>query len=123
MAESYSFDDNCQNPDVFPLLKCSKDTFAHLRNLSSSITNVAVPEVALILFRSGIFSLTGSNLRRQICTAHRDNLGLYWYRSSRTCSHPFHQNSKARPDRGLSAIMSKEIWHRLGKLVKVGEGN
>ena len=42
-----------------------------------------------------------------------------------TCSHLFHGDSKAKPDRGINAVMSREIWLRLQLVVAIGvtEGN
>ena len=41
----------------------------------------------------------------------------------RTCAHPLHGDSKAKPDRGINAVMSREIWLRLQFVVAIGEGN
>ena len=40
----------------------------------------------------------------------------------RTCAHPLHGDSKAKPDRDIYAVMSREIWLRL-QLVAICEGN
>ena len=41
----------------------------------------------------------------------------------RTCAHPLHGDSRAKPDRGINAVMSREIWLRLQFVVAIGEGN
>ena len=93
MAGSCTFAESCANTVTFQLNKCEKDTFPHLRMNGSSISNISVPESALILYRAGVFSLTSKHLERSICSSHRDQLGLYWYRTTRVCQHPYHGNS------------------------------
>jgi hypothetical protein len=41
----------------------------------------------------------------------------------RTCAHPLHGDSKAKPDRGINAVMSRELWLRSQLVVVIGEGN
>jgi hypothetical protein len=43
----------------------------------------------------------------------------------RTCAHPLHGDSKAKSDRGINAVMSREIWLRLQLVVAIDvtEGN
>ena len=41
-------------------------------------------------------------------------------RPARKCSHPLHGNSKAKPDRGISAATSKEDYWDL--LIPIGSG-
>ena len=66
-----------------------------------------------------------TSVNRHICEQHRDELGIYWTRKKRTCAHPLHGDSKAKPDRGIDAVMSREIWLRLQLVAISGicEGN
>jgi hypothetical protein len=47
-------------------------------------------------------------------TSTRDELDIYWTRKKQTCAHPLHGDSKAKPDRCINAVMSREIWLRYG---------
>ena len=76
----------------------------------------------IIRTRINVITLTSQHLNRHICEQHRDELGIYWTRKKRTCAHPLHGDSKAKPDRGIDAVMSRVIWLRL-QLVAICEGN
>ena len=78
-------------------------------------------------FASVLLYITSQHLNRHICEQHRDELGIYWTRKKRTCVHPLHGDSKAKPDGGINAVMSREIWLRLQLVdvvaIAIGEGN
>jgi hypothetical protein len=63
------------------------------------------------------------SLNRHICEQHRDELGITTRKKKRTCAHPLHGDSKSKPDRGINAVMSREIWLRFQFVVAIGEGN
>ena len=117
------FGPNCKNKALNTLTNCSKLTINHLRYLKSNSIELEIAENYLILNRAGInvITITSQHLNRHICEQHRDELGIYWTRKKRTCAHPLHGDSKAKPDRGIDAVMSREIWLRL-QLVRGGEG-
>ena len=118
------FGQNCKNKALNTLTNCSKLTINHLRYLKSNSKELEIAENYLILNRAGInvITITSQHLNRHICEQHRDELGIYWTRKKRTCAHPLHGDSKAKPDRGIDAVMSREIWLRL-QLVAICEGN
>ena len=126
-AGSCEFGANCKITETLRLENCRKDSSSHLTSHQSSCKSfgpVTVPESCLILNRFGIFGLQNSLFSKFICPYHRDVLGLYWKRPSRLCHHPFHKESKAKPDRGLNYyyVQSHEIWLKLSKQVPVGSG-
>ena len=125
MKKNCDFGQNCKNKALNTLTNCSKLTINHLRYLKSNSKELEIPENYLILNRAGINVITSQHLNRHICEQHRDELGIYWTRKKRTCAHPFHGDSKAKPDRGINAVMSREIWLRLQLVVAIGvtEGN
>ena len=106
------FGQNCKNKALNTLTNCSKLTINHLRYLKSNSKELEIAENYLILNRTGInvITLTSQHL-------NRDELGIY-----RTCAHPLHGDSKAKPDRGIDAVMNRVIWLRL-QLVAICEGN
>ena len=115
-AGSCEFGANCKITETFRLENCRKDSSSHLTSHQSSCKSfepVTVPESCLILNRFGIFGLQNSLFSKFICPYHRNVLGLYWKRPSRLCHHPFHKESKAKPDRGLNYVQSHEIWLKL----------
>jgi hypothetical protein len=128
MKKNCDFGQNCKNKALNTLTNCSKLTINHLRYLKSNSKELEIPENYLILNRAGINVITSQHLNRHICEQHRDvsdELGIYWTRKKRTCAQPFHGDSKAKPDRGINAVMSREIWLRLQLVVAIGvtEGN
>lgn len=116
------FGTNCDINTIYHIKDCVKPTFSHLRYLNANCKGIDLPESHLILSRAGINSVTISQFEKQICKKHRDTLGLYWKRSKRSCVHPFHGSSKTKPDRGITAVMSRELWLRLQLSVPIGEG-
>jgi hypothetical protein len=127
MEKKCDFGQNCKNKALNMLTNCSKLTINHLSYLKSNSKELEIAENYLILNRAGInvitiTILTSQHLNRHICEQHRDELGIYWTRKKRTCAHPLHGDSKAKPDRGIDAVMSREIWLRL-QLVAICEGN
>lgn len=104
------------------IYQCTKSTQSHLGSLCCE-NDVNIPEGVLILYRSGLFNVDVTTLNLKVCQKHRDELGIYWRRHQRSCQSPFHANaSKSKPDRGVQAHWSKDIWlhHRI--LVPVGSG-
>ena len=114
------FGQNCRNKALNTLTNCSKLTTNHLKSNSKELE---IPENYLILNRAGINVITSQHLNLHICEQHRDELGIYWTRKKRTCAHPLHGDSKAKPDHGINAVMSRELWLRLQLVVAIGEGN
>ena len=123
-SKKCDFGQNCKNKALNTLTNCSKLTINHLRYLKSNSKELDIAENYLISNRAGInvITLTSQHLNRHICEQHRDELGIYWTRTKRTCAHPLHGDSKAKPDRGIDAVMSRVIWLRL-QLVAICEGN
>jgi hypothetical protein len=103
--------------ECMPILACKRDIQVHLRRLNLSRQAVA-SEGDLILLRSGIFGSNGEGLT--VCPRHRENLGLSW-RPKRGCAHPLHGSSKAKPERGVTKKMSREINDN-ERFVSVGSG-
>jgi hypothetical protein len=122
MEKKCDFGQNCKNKALNTLTNCSKLTINHLRYQKPNSKELEIAEKYLILNRAGINIITSQYLNRHICEQHRDELGIYWTREKRTCPHPLHGDSKAKPDRGIDAVMSREIWLRL-QLVAICEGN
>jgi hypothetical protein len=83
-------------------------------------TSCNLNHISRLITAFGINVITSQHLNRHICEQHRDELGIYWTRKKRTCAHPFHGDSKAKPDRGINAVMSREIWLRLQLVVAIG---
>lgn len=115
---------DCDNNPIYCLKDCVKTTYNHLRYLNANSKGIDLPESYLILCRAGVNVITAAHLglERKICQFHRDFLGLYWKRSKRSCAHPFHGHSKSKPDRGITPVMSRELWLRLQLSVPIGEG-
>ena len=116
------FGKNCKKPFLFRIKDCLKTTNNHLRYLKASCKDFDLQVSYLILNRDGFPFLTNAFLNKPICSKHHDELSIYWRRSKRTCSHPLHGESKAKPDRGVIAVMSCEIWLRFRQNVAIGEG-
>ena len=113
---------DCEKLSLVKVRDCLKTTNNHLRYLKASCKGFDLLESHLILNRAGFPLFTQAFLNKQICPRHRDDHGIYWRRSRRTCSHPLHGDSKAKPDRGVTAVMSCEIWMRFRQNVAIGEG-
>lgn len=108
--------------EYVPLQTCSRDISSHLRRLKTSQLNIK-GEWHLILLRVGLFN-EDCGETFTICPQHRDVFGTLW-NSSRPptkCSHPLHGKSRAKPERGISAEVSKEIKDYWGILVPTGTG-
>lgn len=120
--EECNFGKDCQKTSLLSLEKCQKPTISHLRYLGSNSKGLDIPENFLILNRSGCQIFINSTRHKKICPHHRDVFGIYWRRKRRTCVHPLHGQSKAKPDRGVTAVMSREIWMRFQQNVPIGEG-
>ena len=116
------FGEGCCLDQVFYLRECVKPTYNHLRYLNSNSRGVEVPESYIILNRSGTNVISTSLLSKTICKGHRDTLGVYWKRSKRSCAHPFHGDGTTKPDRGITPVMSRELWLRMQLVIPVGEG-
>ena len=94
--------------EYVPLRSCRRDITSHLQRLKTSQANIK-GEWQLILLRAGLFDEDGETLT--ICPLHRDIFGTIW-NSSRPvakCHHPLHGRSRAKPERGISLEISKEI--------------
>jgi hypothetical protein len=113
----------CKNKALNTLTNCSNLTINHLRYLKSNSKELEILENYLILNRAGINVITSQHLNRHICEQHRDELGITTRKKKRTCAHPLHGDSKSKPDRGINAVMSREIWFRFQFVVAIGEGN
>ena len=92
-----------------------------LRYLNSNSRGFEVPESYIILNRSGTNVISTSLLSKTICKGHRDTLGVYWKRSKRSCAHPFRGDGTTKPDRGITPVMSRELWLRMQLVIPVGE--
>ena len=107
--------------EYVPLRSCRRDITSHLQRLKTSQANIK-GEWQLILLRAGLFDEDGETLT--ICPLHRDIFGTIW-NSSRPvtkCHHPLHGRSRAKPERGISLEISKEIQVYWGVLVPIGSG-
>ena len=107
--------------EYVPLRSCRRDITSHLQRLKTSQANIK-GEWQLILLRAGLFDEDGETLT--ICPLHRDIFGTIW-NSSRPvtkCHHPLQGRSRAKPERGISLDISKEIQVYWGVLVPVGSG-
>ena len=107
--------------EYVPLRSCRRDITSHLQRLKTSQANIR-GEWQLILLRAGLFDEDGETLT--ICPLHRDIFGTIW-NSSRPvtkCHHPLHGRSRAKPERGISLEISKEIQVYWGVLVPIGSG-
>lgn len=119
---------DCNNNVIYNLKDCVKTTYHHLRYLNANSKGIDLPESYLILCRAGVNVITAAHLQTKIFASElaakflRDFLGVYWKRSKRSCTHPFHGNSKLKPDRGITPVMSRELWLRLQLSVPIGEG-
>ena len=109
----------CKNQtEIIPLKNCTKDVSAHLRgSYKTSAAGVEV-EWKLCLFRVGLFDEEGDSFT--ICPLHRDEFGLGW-RPSKVCKHPMH-DSKQKPQRGVTKLMSEEILRKYNILCEIGQG-
>lgn len=56
------------------IYECNKDTFVHLNSLASlgGKTSTSLPEVILILYRSGLFNIDGNTYR------YAKSIGMHW---------------------------------------------
>ena len=107
--------------EYVPLRSCRRDITSHLQRLKTSQANIK-GEWQLILLRAGLFDEDGETLT--ICPLHRDIFGTIW-NSSRPvakCHHPLHGRRRAKPERGISLEISKEIQVYWGVLVPIGSG-
>ena len=86
-------------------------------------------EVDLILSRASMFATPRNVEKLNICSRHRESLGLGWRRPSSKCSVPnvlSSQSAKPRErpkaERGITKWMSEHILRETGILVPVGSG-
>jgi hypothetical protein len=84
-------------------------------------------EVDLILARASIFERSENIHSFSICPFHRLTLRIGWKRSGTRCSVPQQlsgHNKRKFPkgDRGISKLLSRQIWKHTGILIPVGSG-
>ena len=112
---------DCEKLSLMKVRDCLKTTSNHLRYLKASCKGFDLPKSHLILNRAGFHLFTQAFLNKHICPRHRDDHGIDW-RCRRRCFHPLHGDSKAKPDRGVTAVMRCEIWMRFRQNVAIAEG-
>ena len=98
---------DCEKLSLMKVRDCLKTTSNHLRYLKASCKGFDLPKSHLILNRAGFHLFTQAFLNKHICPRHREDHGIDW-RCRRRCFHPLHGDSKAKPDRGVTAVMSCE---------------
>ncbi len=108
--------------EYLPLKSCNKDITNHLRLVKVNKAFIK-GEWHLILLRAGLFNKEGLE-SMTFCPNHRECFGTHWNfsRQATKCRHPLHGVSKAKPDRGISPDVSKEIKEHWDLLVPVGSG-
>lgn len=111
--------------EIIEVRQCHNDLTSQLKRYKCNARSphTIIPEGLLLLFRSGLFTISRDTVKLKICSNHRQKLGTYFSRTSRRCCHPLHpENSKEKPDRGISCSMAKETWLHARKVVLVGNG-
>ena len=104
--------------ETIPISFCKRDVSKHLH--TTSVTDIS-SEYDLILARAGVFEYDEDFLSRTtVCPRHRYQLGGGWYQK-RICRYPEHKG-KAKPDRSISKLQSKIIFHEFKYLAPVGSG-
>ena len=103
---------------LLPLKACTKEVFDHLNGCYKTTSAGVEVKWQLCLYRAGLFHEAGDSLT--ICPLHRDEFGLGW-RPSKVCKHPLH-DSKQKPVRGVTLLMSQEIQSKYKILCEIGQG-
>ena len=104
---------------LLPLKACTKlEVSDHLNGCYKTTSAGVEVEWQLCLYRASLFDEAGDSLT--ICPLHRDEFGLGW-RPSKVCKHPLH-DSKQKPVRGVTLLMSQEIQSKYKILCEIGQG-
>ena len=118
--------DRSKSVEVLPLLQCKRNMGAHKSALA--LTG-AENEVDLILSRASMFATPRNVEKLNICSRHRESLGLGWRRPSSKCSvpnvlssHSAKPREQPKAERGITKWMSEHILRETGILVPVGSG-
>lgn len=121
---SYDRLDKTKSLQIISLQNCSKDITNHCSHWSfSGITT----ESELILARVGVFGegRTSTPTLDTVCPYHRRELGLGWRRNSTKCCVPqmlSRHGANRKADRGVSKMVSKQIFETTGEIIPVGSG-
>ena len=122
---TYDRRDRKHTTEIVPLFTCAKDICSH-----KSLWGIhdVDNEVDLILARASIFECSENIHSFSICPFHRLTLGIGWKRSGTRCSVPQQlsgHNKRKLPkgDRGISKLLSDQVWKHTGILIPVGSGN
>ena len=91
----------------------------HLHTISASDIST---EYDIILTRAGVFEYDEEHISRPtVYPKHRYQLGGGWFQKT-ICRYPDH-TGKAKPDRSITKLQSKIIFHELKNLEKSSASN